>query len=126
MFSELSMIRFPNKPARRVALLLALAAPAMGLVATHAVSAAPAAKTQTVSIKMFAFTPQVLTVTPGTTVTWTNVDEDPHTVTANDKSFHSAALDTDDKYSYTFTKPGEFAYFCSLHPHMTGKVIVKG
>ena len=118
------MIRFSN-PARRVALLLALATPALGLIATRAASAVPA-KTQAVSIKMFAFTPQVLTVTPGTTVTWTNADEDPHTVTANDKSFHSAALDTDDKYSYTFTKSGEFAYFCSLHPHMTGKVIVKG
>jgi plastocyanin len=97
----------------------------LGLVATHAASAVPA-KTQAASIKMFAFTPQVLTVTPGTTVIWTNTDEDPHTVTANDKSFHSAALDTDDKYSFTFTKPGEYAYFCSLHPHMTGKVIVKG
>jgi plastocyanin len=113
-----------HHPLRRVALLLALAAPAAGLVAVHAASAVPA-KTQAVSIKMFAFTPQVLTVTPGTTVTWTNADEDPHTVTANDKSFHSAALDTDDKFSFTFNKPGEFAYFCTLHPHMTGKVIVK-
>lgn len=113
------------KPARRAALLLALATPALGLVATHEVSAAPAAKVQTVSIKMFAFTPQVLTVAPGTTVTWSNADEDPHTVTANDKSFHSAALDTDDKYSFTFTRPGDYAYFCSLHPHMTGRVIVK-
>jgi plastocyanin len=113
------------KPIRRAALLLAIAAPTLGLVATHAVSAAPAAKVQTVSIKMFAFTPQVLTVTPGTTVTWTNADEDPHTVVANDKSFHSAALDTDDKYSFTFTKAGDYAYFCSLHPHMTGKIIVK-
>jgi plastocyanin len=109
---------------RRIALLLALTAPAAGFVAVHAASAVPA-KAQSVSIKMFAFTPQVLTVTPGTTVTWTNADEDPHTVTAIDKGFHSAALDTDDKYSFTFTKPGEYAYFCSLHPHMTGKVIVK-
>jgi plastocyanin len=117
------MIRF-TKPARRIALFVALASPAIGLVSVHAASTVPA-KTQTVSIKMFAFTPQVLTVAPGTTVTWTNADEDPHTVTANDKSFHSAALDTDDKYSFTFTKPGDYAYFCSLHPHMTGKVVVK-
>jgi len=117
------MLRLP-KPARRLAILLALSTPASGLMASHAASAVPA-KTQTVSIKMFAFAPQVLTVTPGTTVTWTNADEDPHTVTANDRSFHSAALDTDDKYSFTFTKPGEFAYFCSLHPHMTGRVIVR-
>lgn len=113
-----------SKPTRRLAFILALSVPAFGLMATHAASAVPA-RTQAVSIKMFAFSPQVLTVTPGTTVTWTNSDEDPHTVTANDKSFHSAALDTDDKYSFTFTRPGEYAYFCSLHPHMTGKIIVK-
>jgi len=89
-------------------------------------SGAAEAATPSVSIKGFAFVPQVITVTVGTTISWTNEDEDPHTVVANDKSFHSAAMDTDDRFSYTFTKPGEFAYFCSLHPHMTGKVIVKG
>ena len=117
------MFRLP-KLVRRLAILLAVSTPALGLMATHAQSAVPA-KTQSVSIKMFAFTPRVLTVTPGTTVTWINADEDPHTVVANAKVFHSAALDTDDKYSFTFTKPGEYAYFCSLHPHMTGMVIVK-
>src|ERR1700745_1332594 len=100
------------KPVRRLAILVAVSKPAFGLIATPAASAVPA-RTQTVSIKMFAFTPQLLTVSPGTTVTWSNVDEDPHTVTANDKSFHSAALDTDDKYSFTFTKPGGYPYFCS-------------
>ena len=108
------------------AAVLALGVPIAGLVTARVAHAAPAAKAQAVSIKMFAFTPQVLTVTPGTTVTWTNADEDPHTVTANDRSFHSAALDTDDKFSFTFTKAGEYPYFCSLHPHMTGKIIVKG
>lgn len=92
-------------------------------------AAAPSAKVAprvaTVAIKGFAFSPQVLTVTPGTKVTWTNVDEDPHTVVSTNKSFHSAALDTDDKFSFTFTKPGDYAYFCSLHPHMTGRVIVR-
>jgi len=111
---------------RRLALLIALATPGLGGV-VPTVAAAPApAKVVTVSIRSFAFTAQVITVTPGTTVTWTNMDEDPHTVTANDKSFHSPALDTDGKFSFTFTHPGEFAYFCSLHPHMTGKVVVKG
>jgi plastocyanin len=90
----------------------------------HAAIAQPA-KAQAVLIRVFAFTPQVLTVAPGTTVTWTNADEDPHTVTASDKSFHSAALDAGDRFSFTFTKPGIFPYFCSLHPQMTGKVIVK-
>jgi plastocyanin len=110
---------------RLFVLLLVPALPALYFVAPQAAVLAAPAKTQNVSIKMFAFTPQVLTVTVGTTVTWTNDDEDPHTVVANDKSFHSAALDTDGKFSYTFTKPGEFPYYCSLHPHMTGKVIVK-
>lgn len=110
---------------RRLALLLALAAPVLGGVAPAIVAAAPA-KAQAVTIRSFAFTAQVITVAPGTTVTWTNMDEDPHTVTANDKSFHSPALDTGGKFSFTFNRPGEFAYFCSLHPHMTGKVIVKG
>src|SRR4051812_38668296 len=86
--------------------------------------AAPA-RMQSVQIRNFAFAPAVLTVAPGTTVTWTNADEDPHTVTATGKAFHSAALDTGGRYSFAFTRPGEFAYFCSLHPHMTGKIIVK-
>jgi plastocyanin len=110
---------------RRAALALAVTAPLVVGAAFDTVSA-QTAKVQTVAIKGFAFVPQVITVAPGTTVTWTNADEDPHTVTANDKSFHSAAMDSDDKFSFTFTKPGEFAYFCSLHPHMTGKIVVKG
>lgn len=108
----------------RLALLFALSMPAIGLLAMEASAAAPA-KVQTVTIKGFAFAPQVVTVARGATLTWTNADEDPHTVVANDKSFHSAALDTGDHYSFTFTKPGEYAYFCSLHPHMTGKIVVK-
>ena len=109
----------------RAALLAMIAAPPAIIMATRVV-AAPQATQQTVSIKGFAFVPQVITVAPGTTVVWTNADEDPHTVVANDKSFHSAALDTDDKYSFTFTKAGDYAYFCSLHPHMTGKIVVRG
>lgn len=109
----------------RFALLFALAAPAAVFPPQAAVAAAPA-KVQKVAIDNFAFAPQVIVVAPGTTVTWTNADDDPHTVVATDKSFHSAAIDTDESYSFTFTRSGEYAYFCSLHPHMTGKVIVKG
>jgi len=87
--------------------------------------ASQAAPNVTVKIQNFAFVPAAVTVTPGTTVTWTNADEDPHTVNATDRSFKSAALDTDDKYAFTFTKPGDYAYFCSLHPHMTGRIVVK-
>ncbi len=68
---------------------------------------------------------QVVTVSAGTTVTWINGDDLPHTVVANDKSFRSKPLDTGDKFSFTFTRPGEYAYFCSIHPMMTAKVIVR-
>jgi plastocyanin len=80
-----------------------------------------------VTISNFAFGPSILTVAPGTKVTWTNKDEEPHTVTSADggQMFKSPALDTDDKFSFTFDKPGTYKYFCSVHPHMTGMIIVK-
>ena len=109
----------------RIAFLAALVAPA-AFIPLQAATAATPAKSEKVAIDNFAFAPQVIVVALGTTVTWTNADEDPHTVVATDKSFHSAAMDTEESYSFTFTHPGEYAYFCSLHPHMTGKVIVKG
>jgi plastocyanin len=71
------------------------------------------------------FGPVLLTVAPGTKVTWTNRDDIPHTVVADDKTFKSKALDTDETFSYTFDKPGTYPYFCSIHPHMTGQVVVK-
>ena len=117
------MTLFPRALTR--ALLPAFAGTVGLLTVSAAVGAAPAAK-ESIAIHNFAFVPAIIVVKPGTTVTWTNFDEDPHTATATDKSFHSSALDTRDTYSFTFTRPGEFAYFCALHPHMTGKVIVKG
>lgn len=100
-------------------------APSSAGNSTNTATPAAAPTTVTVEIKMFAFTPNILTVSPGTTVTWTNVDEEPHTVTAVEGAFHSTALDTDDKYSFTFSTPGHYAYFCRLHPQMTARVIVK-
>src|SRR5260221_4254421 len=79
----------------------------------------------TVKIENFTFAPADLTITPGTTVTWVNDDDIPHAVVETEKTFRSKALDTDDRFSFTFTTPGEFSYFCSLHPHMTGKITVK-
>ena len=80
----------------------------------------------TVKIDNFTFTPQTITVPVGTTVTWVNDDDTPHTVVSDDhKTFKSKPLDTDDKFSFTFTTPGSFGYFCSIHPHMTGQVVVK-
>jgi plastocyanin len=78
-----------------------------------------------VKIDNFSFGPTALTVAAGTTVTWTNRDDIPHTVASDDKLFKSKALDTDDKFSFTFTKPGTYGYFCSIHPKMTGKVVVQ-
>jgi len=79
-----------------------------------------------VKIDNFSFGPMSLTVSAGTTVTWINNDEDPHTVVSVDKmTFKSPALDTGEKYSYTFTKPGKYAYFCSVHPQMLAEVVVQ-
>ena len=78
-----------------------------------------------VKIDNFNFGPGTLTVSAGTTVTWTNHDDIPHNVVSSDGVFKSRALDTDEKFSYTFTKAGSFPYFCSLHPKMTGKVVVQ-
>ena len=78
-----------------------------------------------VRIENFTFSPSTLTVAPGTTVTWLNADDIPHTVAASDRSFRSKTLDTDDRFSFTFATPGDYNYFCSLHPHMTAKIVVK-
>ena len=79
----------------------------------------------TITIDNFTFTPAELTIAKGTTITWINHDDIPHSVVENDKKFRSKALDTDDSFSFTFAAEGTFQYFCGLHPHMTGKVIVK-
>ncbi len=77
-----------------------------------------------VRISNFAFVPPDLTVKVGTTVTFRNEDDEPHLVVAGDGSFRSRALDTKDSFAYDFSQPGEFSYFCSLHPHMQGKIRV--
>ena len=79
----------------------------------------------TVKIDNFTFEPETLTVKAGTTITWTNQDDIPHTVVASGRTFKSKALDTDDKFSFTFTTPGSYEYFCSLHPHMKAMVTVE-
>ncbi len=83
------------------------------------------ATTAEVKIDNFSFGPAALTVPVGTTVTWTNRDDIPHTVVSTDGVFKSKALDTDDKFSFVFSKPGTYSYFCSIHPKMTGQVIVQ-
>ncbi|MCA1653083.1 MAG: cupredoxin family copper-binding protein [Sphingomicrobium sp.] len=87
--------------------------------------AAPAAAAPIVRIENFTFAQPVMTVKRGTTVTWVNGDDIPHTVTAKNLAFKSKVLDTGDRFSFTFAKAGQFDYFCSLHPHMAGKIVVK-
>jgi plastocyanin len=91
-----------------------------------ALGAVAAEEPNAVTIDNFTFAPKELTVPVGTTVKWTNRDDIPHTVVeAGSRIFRSKALDTDDTFSYTFGSAGTFTYFCSLHPQMTGKIIVK-
>jgi plastocyanin len=78
-----------------------------------------------ITIDNFTFTPPELTVSVGTTVKWVNHDDIPHSVIDGNKAFRSKALDTDDSFSFTFASAGSFDYFCGLHPHMQGKIIVK-
>ena len=100
----------------------------LGLAAGFAVMATVLAATpQNAEVKIdnFTFAPQSLTIKAGTTVTWINEDDIPHTVAATAKAFKSKVLDTDDKFSFTFTTAGSYEYFCSLHPHMTGTIVVE-
>ena len=104
---------------------LAVVASFLGTVRAAETSAAPAANAVQVNIFNYKFDPATVTIPVGTTVTWTNKDEIPHTVASSDKSFKgSAGLDTGDSYSYTFDKPGTYKYFCTLHPFMTGVIVV--
>jgi plastocyanin len=113
--------RFASSRALVAALLLG---PIIGAMLAFGTVAAQDA-TNVITIDNFTFTPKELTVAVGTTVKWVNHDDIPHTVANKDKAFRSQALDTDDSYSFTFISAGTFDYFCGLHPHMVGKVIVK-
>jgi len=111
--------------------LAAVLALGMGAVAASQKSGATSAqeKASTVEVKIdnFSFGPVTLTVPVGATATWINRDDIPHTVVSTDdsKTFRSKVLDTDEKFSFTFLKAGTYPYFCSIHPKMTGKVIVQ-
>ncbi len=85
----------------------------------------PSAANAEVKIDNFSFGPQTLTIAVGATVTWTNRDDIPHTVVSTDGVFKSKVRDTDEEFSYTFTKAGTYPYYCSVHPKMTGKVVVQ-
>jgi plastocyanin len=101
-----------------IAMLLLAGSPSVR--ATDQPSAANA-----VTIDNFSFGPQTLTVPVGATVTWVNRDDIPHTSVSTDGLFKSKVMDTDDKFSYTFAKAGTYPYYCTIHPKMTGRVVVQ-
>jgi plastocyanin len=110
---------------KRVVLALAIAL-ALGLAASAPfVRAALDEHATEVKIDNFSFTPSTVSVPEGTQVHWINQDDIPHTVVSEDKAFKSNALDTNDGFSYTFSKPGTYKYFCSLHPKMTATIVVQ-
>ena len=113
--------RFASNRALVAALVLG---PVIGAMLAFGTVAAQDA-TNVITIDNFTFTPRELTVAVGTAVKWVNHDDIPHTVVEKKTTFRSKALDTDDSYSFTFTSAGTFDYFCGLHPHMVGQVIVK-
>ena len=85
----------------------------------------PPSQAAEVKIDNFSFGPQTLTIPAGSTVTWTNRDDIPHTAVSPDGVFKSKVMDTDEKFSHTFTTPGTYPYYCTIHPKMTGKIIVQ-
>jgi plastocyanin len=99
----------------------------LGASRKGSVTRAQNTSTMEVKIDNFSFGPVTLMVPAGTAVTWTNRDDIPHTIVSTDdpRAFKSKVLDTDEKFSFTFSKPGTYPYFCSIHPKMTGKVIVQ-
>jgi len=129
MQSMISHLRFAAArfaPGRAVVAAMLLG-PVVGAMLAFGTFAAQETKqdANAVTIDNFTFSPKELTVAVGTTVKWVNHDDIPHTVVEKNTTFRSKALDTDDSYSFTFASAGTFDYFCGLHPHMVGKVIVK-
>ena len=122
LMSHLRQIVARLSPGRAVVAAM-LAGPVVGAFVAYGALAAQ--EPNEVVIDNFTFGPQELSVAVGTTVKWVNHDDIPHNVVNKDKTFRSKALDTDDSYSFTFASAGTFDYFCGLHPHMQGKIIVK-
>lgn len=119
-------MNFRRSKAVRVAIQMGI----LAMLVAVGLSVRAGGETQTpppaeVKIDNFSFAPMSVTVPVGTTITWTNRDDIPHTVVSTEKVFKSKVLDTDDKFSFTFTKAGTYPYFCSVHPKMTGQVVVK-
>jgi len=114
-------------PSMQVLLLGAMAAVASPAPAAQAAARATEAAAQGSTIVMakdFMFAPTSLTVAAGSTVTWTNRDDEPHSVVSESGLFRSGALDTNESFSFRFEKPGTYRYTCSIHPRMVGTIVV--
>ena len=105
--------------------VLVLVAMLLASVASLAQTPVAAQQGTTVKIDNFMFSPMTIEVERGTTVTWENKDDIPHVVASTTGKFKSRAIDTDGKYSFTFSEPGTYEYYCSIHPKMVGKIVVK-
>ena len=95
------------------------------LLLATAFAAAESPSSNTVIIDNFTFSPMTIEVAKGTTVKWVNKDDIPHVVASTDGKFKSRAIDTDGTYTFSFSEPGTYEYYCSVHPKMTGKIVVK-
>jgi plastocyanin len=116
----------PGRLARRVVLRRALGAGVGGLIAAVAARASRADDGTKITIGNFAFVPPMLQVKAGTTVTWVNRDDIPHSIVCPPLQLHSHPMDTDESFSFRFDKPGVYNYLCGLHPFMHGQVVVSG
>ncbi len=112
---------------KRIALATSLIIPSIAALVLLRPAQARSQNNQGTEVKIdnFTFGPDALNVPVNSTVTWVNKDDIPHTVVAKDGTFKSKALDTDQKFSFKFDKPGTYSYYCSVHPKMVGKVVVK-
>ena len=115
-----------KSPRRTLAVGLLLSLALLGAGVSSRAFGANEASSYTVTIKDFGFSPGTLEIPQGATVTWTNKDEEPHTATDTKGAFGSPPLDTNDKFSFEFKTAGTFNYYCTVHPQMTGRIVVKG
>jgi len=97
----------------------------LGAMEVYLPSAAETSDTAKIAVKDFMFNPTPLTVKAGATVTWTNMDDEPHTVVSDTGVFKSGGMDTNESFSYKFDKPGTYRFACSIHPRMVGTVVVQ-
>lgn len=117
-----AVIHFAGKPVHAGIFFAIAFAAALFASPTFALAESP---TRSIDITKFAFTPGEITIAPGTRIVWTNRDEVPHTVTSKDQRLVSPGLDTDDRFEHTFSDEGDYSYYCTVHPFMTGVVHVR-